>query len=106
LPAFLAEHAGDALWAAMIYAGLRMLFIRRPLGWTFSACVCFCFAIEFSQLYQAGWINDIRATVWGALILGKGFLAIDLVRYACGAAAAYGLDRYLLGVRKPPLTGE
>ncbi|WP_309145332.1 ribosomal maturation YjgA family protein [Paenibacillus mendelii] len=54
----------------------------------------FCLFIECSQLYQAGWINDIRATVIGALILGKGFLAVDLVRYAAGIGAAYGLDRF------------
>ncbi|MCQ6560445.1 DUF2809 domain-containing protein [Paenibacillus mendelii] len=36
----------------------------------------------------------MRATVIGALILGKGFLAVDLVRYAAGIGAAYGLDRF------------
>lgn len=54
----------------------------------------FSFGIEFSQLYQAEWINSIRATILGGLILGKGFLWIDLVRYTVGITLSYGLDQY------------
>jgi hypothetical protein len=44
----------------------------------------FCFMIEISQLYQAEWINDIRNTRLGGLILGQGFLWIDIVAYTAG----------------------
>ncbi len=52
----------------------------------------FSFTIEFSQLYQAGWINDIRSTLLGALILGKGFLGIDLIRYTVGIVISFVAD--------------
>lgn len=96
LPHFIAEHFGDALWAAMIYFGLRALLVRMSILQTFLLSLGFCYAIECSQLYQAAWINNIRSTLLGGLILGQGFLYIDLVRYSAGAVGAYVLDRLIL----------
>ncbi len=92
LPPLIAEHAGDALWAAMVYCCFRALLIGRSRLAAFWAALIFSFAIELSQLYQAEWINGIRATALGALILGNGFLAADLVRYLVGSAAAFVID--------------
>ncbi|NMD69275.1 DUF2809 domain-containing protein [Bacillus sp. DNRA2] len=95
LPFFVAEHAGDALWGMMVYFGFRFLLISKKVGWSFLFSIIFSFAIEFSQLYQAEWLNDIRATVLGALIWGKGFLFIDLVRYTTGILIGAGIDKLL-----------
>ena len=93
LPSFVVSHFGDALWAAMIYYGFRFLYPRGRLLNAIAMSLLFCFAIEFSQLYQADWINGIRATVLGGLILGQGFLVVDLVRYTIGIACAAVVDR-------------
>lgn len=58
----------------------------------------FSFFIEFSQLYQADWINQIRATTLGGLVLGYGFLYADLVSYSIGISAAFALD-YILKLK-------
>ncbi|MBW7476164.1 DUF2809 domain-containing protein [Paenibacillus oenotherae] len=94
LPAFIADHFGDALWAGMIYFAIRIVFINRTLGMAAGLGVMLCFGIEFSQLYQADWINDIRATTLGALILGKGYLTMDLIRYSVGILVSCLVDRY------------
>src|SRR5207237_49913 len=47
-------------------------------------------AIEVSQLYHAPWIDAIRRTLPGALVLGYGFLWSDLVCYAAGVALGAG----------------
>ena len=44
----------------------------------------FCYGIEVSQLYHAEWIDSIRATTLGGLVLGYGFLWNDLVAYIIG----------------------
>ncbi|AIQ46653.1 hypothetical protein R70723_12810 [Paenibacillus sp. FSL R7-0273] len=93
LPEFAAAHLGDALWAAMVYFGFRLLLSRRSLAVALALSLLFSFGIELSQLYQAAWINEVRATLPGRLILGRGFLWIDLVRYTAGICAAYVLDR-------------
>jgi hypothetical protein len=95
LPVVVSSHLGDALWASMVYFGCRIVFFRQRL--LLSACLSllFSYMIEFSQLYQADWIHRVRSTILGGLILGKGFLAIDLVRYMVGILCSYVIDRYL-----------
>ncbi|MFC3748615.1 DUF2809 domain-containing protein [Paenibacillus sp. GCM10012306] len=93
LPPFVSRHFGDALWGSMVYLGFRMLWTRRQLLFSFWLSLLFSYGIEFSQLYQADWINNIRATVLGGLVLGKGFLWIDLLRYTIGITVVFVLDR-------------
>ncbi|MGF9915052.1 DUF2809 domain-containing protein [Paenibacillus ehimensis] len=92
LPVFVAEHFGDALWACMVYFGFRACFAHWKVSFALWCSLAFCFAIEFSQLYQADWINRIRETTLGALVLGKGFLTADLVRYSAGIAVSSLID--------------
>lgn len=94
VPLFVARHAGDMLWAGMVYFGMRFFFTRQPLSLAVLLSVFFSFGIEFSQLYQRTWINDIRNTLLGALVLGKGFLWVDLLRYTAGILLSYLCDRY------------
>jgi hypothetical protein len=93
LPQFVSRHFGDALWGSMVYFAFRMLLTRRSLLLSLGLSLLFSYGIEFSQLYQAEWINGVRATVLGGLVLGKGFLWIDLIRYTVGIAAVFILDR-------------
>jgi hypothetical protein len=95
LPLFAAENAGDALWASMIYFGIRMILVHKGQKLALVISLLFCFGIEASQLYQAEWINAIRSTGLGALVLGRGFLAVDLVRYSVGVLLAVLLDLIL-----------
>lgn len=94
LPSFLAENAGDALWAMMVYFGFRFLMTGRSLFLAIFLAFLTSFSIEFSQLYQAEWINHIRHTTLGGLVLGKGFLFVDLIRYSIGIIVGGLLDRY------------
>jgi hypothetical protein len=96
LPKFVALNTGDALWAMMVYFGLRFLLVRKSLPAAIWLSLLFSFGIEFSQLYQADWINQIRSTVLGGLVLGKGFLTADLIRYTAGIIIATFLDRAVL----------
>ncbi|WP_419887485.1 DUF2809 domain-containing protein [Neobacillus niacini] len=93
---FLAENAGDVLWAMMIYYGFRFLFVKKRMLTAIILSFLFSFGIEFSQLYQADWINQIRGTLLGALILGKGFLTVDLIRYTTGIIIGASFDRVLI----------
>ncbi|WP_150275874.1 DUF2809 domain-containing protein [Paenibacillus tepidiphilus] len=92
LPPFVASHFGDALWAAMIYFVFRILFTRQKRRLALMLGFGFSYLIEFSQLYQAAWIAGLRSTALGGLMLGQGFLWIDLLRYAAGLLLACALD--------------
>ena len=92
LPSFVAQNVGDILWAMMVYFGFRLLLVRKSALTAIWLSFLFSFGIELSQLYQEDWINQIRRTTLGALILGKGFLVEDLVRYTAGIIIATVLD--------------
>ncbi|WP_256706192.1 DUF2809 domain-containing protein [Paenibacillus sp. FSL R7-0337] len=95
LPHFVSEHFGDAIWAGMIYLASRVLLVRHPLWMSLALSLGFSFGIEFSQLYQAEWILHVRATTLGSLILGHGFLWVDLVRYTAGILFCWMVDQIL-----------
>lgn len=80
------QWVGDLLWALMVYLMVKVLLINAPLKQVAIISLAFCFFIEFSQLYQADWINHVRQTLPGRLILGQGFLWGDLVAYIGGVA--------------------
>lgn len=96
LPKWMNEHFGDALWVGMIYFGVRMVFIHLSRARAVWISVTFSWMIEFSQLIQVPWLNELRSTLWGALILGSGFLVIDLIRYLIGILCVYLVDRFIL----------
>lgn len=84
LPDFLNVYIGDALWSLMIFIGFGFVFKSFKTRNIVLISFIFCYCIEISQLYQAEWINHIRATTLGGLILGYGFLWSDLLAYAIG----------------------
>ncbi|MFJ8090104.1 DUF2809 domain-containing protein [Lysinibacillus sp. NPDC095746] len=96
LPSLVAQNAGDMLWAMMVYFGFRLLLVRKSTLTAIWLSFLFSFGIEFSQLYRGHWINQIRGNTLGALILGKGFLVADLVRYSVGIIIATVLDKMAL----------
>ncbi len=77
---------GDLFWALMVYLIVRFLFIQASIKKVAIISLTFCFAIEFSQLYHAPWIDALRQTLFGKLVLGSGFLWVDLLAYVGGVA--------------------
>ena len=85
-------NVGDALYAMMMFFILRTLMMKSN-GWFLSVlALLICYTIEFSQLYEAEWLNDFRSTTVGRLSLGSGFLWSDLWAYAAGVLLAWYLD--------------
>lgn len=95
-PAFLSKYPGDALWAMMIYWLLATAWPAGSVMRISTSSLIVSGLVEFSQLYQASWINGIRATTLGHLVLGRSFGGIDLVAYAAGILIAAVTDLLLL----------
>lgn len=87
---------GDILYAFMVYFLVAFLFMNRSLAFRFKMAILFCYLIEISQLYQSEWINALRVTVLGKLVLGSGFLWTDLLAYAIGAGVAFLVDKFCI----------
>ena len=93
---------GDALWATMIFFIVRFFLVDARVNSVAWIGLLICYLVEFSQLYQQPWINNLRQTLPGRLILGQGFLWSDLIAYAVGIFIAYLIDSAL--ARKRSLT--
>ena len=52
-----------------------------------------CFIVEFSQLITWSFLVEFRKTFLGHVMLGQGFLWVDLVAYTIGIACIFGLFR-------------
>jgi len=84
LPHFLNIYLGDALWALMIFIAFGFIFREMQTKVIALIGISFCYLIEVSQLYHANWIDNIRQTTFGALLLGAVFSWNDLLAYAIG----------------------
>ena len=84
LPQIINTYLGDALWALMIYLLVATFFTNKKKKTVASISLLFCYTIEVSQLYHAPWIDRIRNTTLGGLVLGFGFLWTDIVAYTLG----------------------
>jgi len=91
LPNVISEYSGDILWATLVFFGFCIIAPRWGVGRTALAALAFSFTIELSQFYHAPWIDEIRGTTLGGLILGFGFKASDLVCYTVGVALGAGV---------------
>ena len=95
LPSFLGEYSGDVLWALMLFLVVSFVLAGRPLFQRCLVSLVLAYAVEVGQLYHAPWIDGIRSTTLGGLVLGFGFLWSDLVCYLVGIAAGMLADRFL-----------
>ena len=92
LPGVVAAYAGDALWALGVFLGLGCVAPRTRTGHRAVVALAVSYGVEVSQLYQAPWIDALRHTTLGALVLGFGFLWSDLACYTAGVALGAVVD--------------
>lgn len=101
LPSPFGIYGGDVLWALNVFLVLGFAFAETPTWKLALATLVISYAVEFSQFYQDDWINRIRQTLPGRLLLGSGFLKSDLVCYTIGVAIGAAAESLLR--RKPGL---
>lgn len=94
--AFIPYFVGDLLYAAMVYFGIRFLFILQKKSSTAVISLITCYCIELLQLYDTTWIIALRNTLFGRYVLGQGFLWSDIVAYSFGVVMAYYIESIAL----------
>jgi len=96
LPRLVAQYGGDTLWALAAFLLLGIAF--PSLGTMAVAAVTFAVSclVEVSQLYHAPWIDSVRATTVGGLVLGFEFLWSDLACYLTGVVLGALLEGVVL----------
>lgn len=103
LPHWVYLYMGDALWALLVFWVIAWCCKQKSTIWVTVAALLFAYSIEVSQLYQAPWLNAIRDTTLGSLVLGHGFLYTDLVMYTLGIGFGFMIEQFQLKKRKKNL---
>jgi hypothetical protein len=103
LPGFVAAYAGDTLWALAAFLGLGLALPRASTQTIVLLATAFSVAIEISQLYHAPWIDSIRQTTLGGLVLGFGFLWSDLVCYVAGVGVGVMMEIGVSALTEKPV---
>jgi hypothetical protein len=96
LPGVVAAYAGDTLWATAAFLGIGLLLPRAPTGRVALLAMALSVLVEVGQLYHAPWIDSIRRTTLGALLLGHDFVWSDLACYAVGVGLGILIERIAL----------
>lgn len=93
----MAAYAGDTLWATAAFLVLGLALPRASTVLVAALAMTVSVLVELSQLYHAPWIDAIRRTSLGGLVLGFGFVWSDLACYAMGVGLGAGVES---GVRR------
>lgn len=88
LPALVGEYAGDILWGVLFFLVFALLLRARPTWRVGAAGWCAAVCLEFSQLYHAAWIDDLRRTPVVGFLLGSTFVWSDVVCITIGVLLA------------------
>jgi hypothetical protein len=75
---------GDILWGLAVFLLMRFIFIKQSLSFTITISIIYSYATEFSQLYNAPWIDNMRQTFFGKVMLGETFFVGDIASYTIG----------------------
>lgn len=94
-PALLGKYPGDALWSLMVYWGIAWIMPNAAIKKVALLALLVSYVDEISQLYQAPWLNAIRGTTLGHLVLGSTFSWLDMLAYTVGVAAGATIEYVL-----------
>ena len=89
MPNFIAEYAGDTMWALAFFGYFRLFLPRQKLWKIILITLDFAFLIELSQLFHPSWLEIIRQNTLGGLLIGFGFRWTDLLCYTVGCLIGY-----------------
>lgn len=92
MPEFIQLYSGDTLWALALYILFAFVSPEVASKELLLVSLLVAFGIEFSQLYQADWINSLRSIKLVGLILGFGFKWSDFLCYTIGILLGFIVD--------------
>lgn len=102
LPGWITDISGSLAYQIFWMALVQFCFPKFSIAKTAIAVFCFSCAIEFLQLWQPPFLQAIRATLPGRLVLGNTFVWSDFPPYAIGCFLGWLLLSRLRRLRSEP----
>lgn len=88
------NETGDALWAMMVFCIWRIILHKKKLTTIAIVSLISSYLVEFSQLITWSFLVEFRKTFIGHMMLGQGFLWIDLLAYTVGIICVFGIFNF------------
>lgn len=85
------NETGDALWTMMVFCIWRIILHKKKLTIIAIVSLISSYLVEFSQLITWSFLVEFRKTFIGHIMLGQGFLWIDLLAYTIGIICIFGI---------------
>jgi hypothetical protein len=93
LPSSVVKYGGSILWGTMVFFLVAMLAPHWSRGRIAVISVVIAIGVELFRLVHAPWLDAIRLTIAGALLLGRIFSPWDILAYGAGIGLGVLLDR-------------
>jgi hypothetical protein len=101
LPGPVVKYGGSLLWGAMVYFLVAIRASGRSRTALALTALAIAVCVELVRLVHTPWLDALRLTTAGALLLGRIFSVWNMVAYAAGILCALGLDRATAPVVTP-----
>ncbi|QCK88270.1 DUF2809 domain-containing protein [Phreatobacter aquaticus] len=96
LPWVVGKFGGATLWGAMVYCVAALIIPRAPRLAVFAFAAVTALGVEFSQLIHWDWLDAIRRTTIGVILIGRYFSWGDVAAYLGGITCAALFDRWAI----------
>lgn len=92
LPILFVKYGGSLLWGAMVY--LLVALVAGPMARWAIMCIAMVIAVcvESFRLYHAPWLDALRLTLAGALLMGRVFSPWNILYYGGGVLLGAAID--------------
>jgi prepilin signal peptidase PulO-like enzyme (type II secretory pathway) len=92
---WIAENVGGALYVVFFCLAAMLVWPRARAGVVALVVLLATCAVELLQLWHPPWLEAIRGTLPGALVLGSTFVWADFPWYFVGAVLGWGWMRLI-----------
>src|SRR5579862_9262828 len=93
IPSAIVKYGGSILWGAMVYLLVALAMRGLSRLRIAAAGIVISVDVELLRLVHTPWLDDFRATLAGALLLGRIFSPWNILAYGVGILLALLLDR-------------
>jgi len=96
IPDVISHYGGDILWAFAMFFLLSIFIPGTSALLRALITLGISWIVELSQFYHDPWIDYLRSTVIGGLILGFSFSLADILCYLVGIILAAAFETLIL----------
>jgi Protein of unknown function (DUF2809) len=91
-PTEIQKYPGSSLWALAVFVAIGLVCRTSTTQRVAVYALLISVVVEFSQLLNIAWLNEVRGTRLGHLFLGSTFNSPDLLAYVLGILVGLGLE--------------